>query len=160
MSQLTIAVQPGFSDLADSAIAGGQPLTDSNIQAISHNAKFGVVRCEFIYMGFFTSGNTVGTPTSPVDGYTYSRAECQYIAVVYSSRKPAAGFTPGQAAPPALANSVDGSGALLDCPYVLDINDSIGVLTSETNWASSGVVAGMTIKVYCLAQRLSVNVSD
>lgn len=160
MSQLTIAVQPGFSDLNDSAIAGGQPLTDANIQAISHNAKFGVVRCELIYMGFFTGGNTVGTPTSPVDGYTYGRAECQYIAYVYSSRKPAAGFTVGQTAPPALANTVDGSGSLLDCPYVLDINDSTGLLTFETNWSSSGVVSGGTIKVYCLAQRSSVNVSD
>ena len=32
MSQLTMASIPGFFDIADSAIAGGQPLTDDSIQ--------------------------------------------------------------------------------------------------------------------------------
>src|SRR3974377_403446 len=102
MSQLSFSSIPGFFDLGDSAIAAGQPLTDDSIAKISHKAKFGAVRCEIIYMGFFTAGNTVGTPTSPVDGYTYSRSEVMYIPILASSRSPAARFTPGQAAFPRL----------------------------------------------------------
>lgn len=160
MSQLTMSTIPGFFDLADSAIAGGQPLTDDSILKISHNAKFGAVRTEMIFMGFYTSGNTVPTPTSPVDGYAYARGECQFIGLPYSSRKPAGGFTPGQATPPGIASSADGSGNVIDMPYEFDINDSTGVLTWETQWTGNGIQAGGTIKVYCAATRASVNVSD
>src|SRR5580692_329045 len=108
MSQLLMASIPGFFDLADSAIAAGQPLTDYAILKLSHNAKFGAVRCEVIYMGFYGPGDTVPAPTSPVDGYTYSYAECLFIPLLYTSRTPAGGYTPGQATPPALANSDPG----------------------------------------------------
>ena len=52
MSQMLMSSIPGFFDLADSTIAGGRPLTDYALAKISHNAKFGAVRCEIIYMGF------------------------------------------------------------------------------------------------------------
>jgi hypothetical protein len=160
MSQLTMAVQPGFTDLADSAIAGGQPLTDANIQAISHNAKFGVVRPEIFYMGFFTSGNTVPTPTSPVDGYAYARTECAYIPVFASSRQPAGVFVAGQAAFPSLANTDLGTGSLVSVPYQLDINESTGILTCNVYFSGNASQAQGTVKVYCVAMRSSVNVSD
>ena len=85
MSQLTFASIPGFFDLADSAIAAGQPLTDDSISKISHNAKFGVVRAEQFYMGFYANGNTVAAPVSPVDGYAYSYAECLFFLIHSSS---------------------------------------------------------------------------
>ena len=160
MSQLTMASIPGFFDIADTAIAGGQPLTDDSIQKISHNAKFGAVRCELIYMGFFTSGNTVGVPTSPVDGYTYSRSEVMYIPILASSRSPAAGFTPGQSAFPSLATSDPGTGSLIICPCQLDINDTTGVVTCQTYWSTSGAENQGTVKVYAMCQRSSVSVAN
>jgi hypothetical protein len=134
---------PGFFDIQDTAIAGGQPLTDDSIQKISHNAKFSAVRCELIYMGFFTAGNTVGAP-----------------AILVSSRSPAAGFTPGQAAFPSLATSDAGTGSLIICPYQLDINDTTGAVTCQTYWSTSGAENQGTVKVYAMCQRSSVNTAN
>ena len=151
---------PGFFDLADSAIAGGQPLTDDSLLKISHNAKFGAVRCEVIYMGFYTSGNTVPTPTSPVDGYAYQRTECAFIPILASSRQPAAGFVPGQALFPALSPSDLGTGNLLIVPYQLDINDSTGVVTCQVFFSGNAAQNQGTVKVYCIATRSSANVNN
>lgn len=158
MSQLTFSSIPGFFDLADSVIVGGQPLTDDSILKISHNAKFAAVRVEIFYMGFFTGGNTVPTPTSPVDGYVYSRAECAYFPIFASSRQPAAGFVPGQATFPALAASDLGTGNLVSVPYQLDINDTTGQLTCQVYFSGNSAQAQGTVKVFCLGARSSVNV--
>jgi hypothetical protein len=160
MSQLTMSVIPGFFDIADSALAGGQPLTDDSILKISHNAKFGTVRSELIYMGFYTAGNTVPTPTSPVDGYAYQRSECAFIPILASSRQPAAGFVPGQATFPILANNDLGSGSLLVVPYEFDINDSTGLVTCQVYFSGNAAQNQGTVKVYCIAMRSSVNVPN
>jgi hypothetical protein len=138
MSQLTIAVQPGFFDLADSTLVGGQPLTDTTLTEISHNAKFGAVRHEKIYMGYYASGNTISPPQSPVDGYQYSYPECSFSIAGFCSRAPAPGFTPGQAAFPAIANTNQGAstGTILMMAY--DINDANGLVTITMDyWANS-----------------------
>jgi hypothetical protein len=160
MSQLTMAAIPGFFDIQDFAIAGNQPLTDDSIQKISHNAKFGAVRCELIYMGFYTSGNTVPTPVSPADGYAYSRQECAYLPIFASSRQPAAGFVPGQAQFPTLAQSDLGSGNLVMVPYEFDVNDATGVVTCQIYFSGNGAQNQGTVKVYALCQRSSVNVNN
>lgn len=157
MSQLTFSAIPGFFDLADSAIAGNQPLTDDSLQKISHNAKFAAVRCEIVFMGFYTSGNTVPPPVSPVDGYVYSRGECMFIPIFASSREPAAGFIPGQAAFPVLANTDLGTGALVMVPYMLDINDATGVVTCEVYFGGNGPQNQGTVKVYAICQRSSLS---
>lgn len=160
MSQLTFSSIPGFFDIGDSAISGGQPLTDESLLKISHNAKFGAVRCEVVYMGFFTAGNAVPTPVSPVDGYAYSRSEVAYVPVLASSRSPAAGFVPGQTAFPTLATTDPGTGGLIICPYQLDINDATGVLTCQTYWSTSGAENQGTVKIYAICQRSSVNTAN
>ena len=157
MSQLLMSSIPGFFDLADSSIAGGQPLTDYSLAKISHNAKFGAVRCEIVYMGFYGPGDTVPAPASPVDGYQYSYAECLFIPTLYSSRSPSPGYTPGQATPPALANSDPGQGSLIVCPYQLDVNDANGKVTIQTYWSQNGAQNQGTVKVMAICQRLSVN---
>jgi hypothetical protein len=53
MSQLSMSQISGFNDISNSSIAADSPLTDDSIQKISANAKFGAVRIERIYMGFF-----------------------------------------------------------------------------------------------------------
>ncbi|HEV2380341.1 MAG TPA: hypothetical protein VG206_11165 [Terriglobia bacterium] len=160
MSQLTMSVIPGFFDIADSALAGGQPLTDDSILKISHNAKFAVVRNEIIYMGFYASGNTVPTPTSPVDGYSYQRSECAFIPIFASSRQPAAGFVPGQASFPILANNDLGSGTIVVVPYELDVNDSTGLVTCQVYFSGNAAQNQGTVKVYCIAMRSTVNVAN
>lgn len=157
MSQLTFSAIPGFFDLADSAIAGNQPLTDDSLQKISHNAKFAAVRCEIIYMGFYASGSTVPPPVSPVDGYVYARSECMFIPVLASTRAPAPGFIIGQASFPVLANSDTYSGNLIAAPYQLDINDATGVLTCEVYGSANGAQAQGTVKVYAVCQRSSLS---
>jgi hypothetical protein len=159
MSQLTFASIPGFFDLADAAIAAGQPLTDDSISKISHNSKFGAVRAEQFYMGFYTNGNTVPSPVSPVDGYAYSRAECLFFLIHASSESPAAGFVPGQANFPAL-NPAAGSGSIVGTPFQMFIQPSTGTtpgqITLQNYYSTSGAVNEGTVAVYCLAQRLSV----
>lgn len=168
MSQMLMSAIPGFFDLADSTIAAGQALTDYALAKISHNAKFGAVRNEIIYMGFYGPGDTVATPVSPVDGYAYSYPECLFIPILYSSRQPAPGYTPGQSTPPALANVDLGSGVPLVCPYELDINDANGKVTVSiyfTGGQLGGTIGGSgggafaqgTVKVMAICQRLSVN---
>jgi hypothetical protein len=160
MSQLTMSATPGFFDLADSAIAGGQPLTDDSLLKISHNAKFAAVRTEVIYMGFYTSGNTVPTPVSPVDGYAYQRSECLFLPVLASSRQPAAGFVPGQATFPSLANNDLGTGNLLTVPYELDVDDATGLVTCQVYFSGNAAQNQGTVKVYCIAARSSVNAAN
>ncbi|HEX5481384.1 MAG TPA: hypothetical protein VFZ08_02005 [Terriglobia bacterium] len=157
MSQLTFSAVPGFFDLADSAIAGNQPLTDDSLQKISHNAKFAAVRCEMIYMGFYGSGDTVPVPVSPVDGYAYSRGECMFIPVFASSRQPAPGFIPGQDTFPALSNVDLGSGGLVVVPYVVDISDATGFITCQVFFTTGGAQSQGTVKVYAVCQRSSLN---
>ncbi|MGH9356763.1 MAG: hypothetical protein ACRD10_11595 [Terriglobia bacterium] len=157
MSQMTFNSVPGFFDLSDSAIAGNQPLTDDSLQKISHNAKFAAVRCEIIYMGFYASGNTVPTPVSPVDGYTYSRSECMFIPTLVSTRAPAPGFIVGQANFPTLANSDSYSGNLIAAPYELDINDATGLVTCQVYGSTNGAQPQGTVKVYAVCQRSSLS---
>src|SRR5207253_708009 len=120
MSQLTFNSIPGFFDISDSVLAGGQPLTDDTMLKISHNAKFAAVRTELLFMGFFQPGDAVPTPVSPVDGYAYSRAECLFLPILASSRSPAAGFVSGQKNFPVLASNDAGQGSLIVVPYQLD----------------------------------------
>jgi hypothetical protein len=159
MSQLTFASIPGFFDLADAAIAAGQPLTDDSISKISHNSKFSAVRAEQFYMGFYTNGNVVATPVSPVDGYAYARAECLFFLIHASSQSPAAGFVLGQALFPSLAPAA-GQGSIVGTPFQMYIQPAMGAnpgqIAVQNYYSTSGPVSEGTVAVYCLAQRLSV----
>lgn len=160
MSQLTFAAVPGFFDISSSVLAADQPLTDDTIQKISDNAKFAAVRYERIYMGFFKHGDTVGTPSSRVDGYAYSRAEVTYEWMRYSNRAPAGGFVSGQPAPPTPASSQPA--ALYDFG-AWDINDATGLVSLHTSyWDGSHETSTNDgiVKVYAHCQRLSVNESN
>lgn len=108
-SQLQISAPPSFTDLADSALAANNALTDTSLQAISRNAKFGCVRCETIYQGFFRNGDLIPMATSPVDAYLYSAAELQYDFQLYCSRAPGSGFISGQKSQPPISFSQPGN---------------------------------------------------
>ncbi len=162
MAQLTFASIPGFFDLADSAIVGGQPLTDDAIGKISHNAKFGAVRCELFYMGFFRNGDIIPVPTSPVDGYVYQRSELLFFLIHASTLSPGAGFVPGQALFPGLANPA-GQGTIVATPYVMFYVPSTGpppqgLVTLQNFYSISGAVNEGTVAVYGIGQRSSVQI--
>lgn len=163
MSQLSFTSVPGFTDVADSAIAGDKALTDNALQAVSHNSKFGIVRCELIIMGFYGDGDTIPTPVSPVDGYAYSRAECIFWWTIYSNRARQQPFTAGQQYPPPQSNSQPQNG-LYNFPGGWDINDLTGVVSLRTSYYSGGGAEVVTndgiIKVICVAQRSSISVAN
>lgn len=128
MSQLTFATVPGFVDLPDSILAADQPLTDYSLTKISNNAKFAAVRPETFY-GWYKNGETVLLPTSPVDGYDYSRAELEYEIAAFCSRS-ASGATNGATTKPARAGANGGNGSI----FLMDF------WVEEKNEANPGMV--------------------
>jgi hypothetical protein len=165
MSQLSLASIPGFFDIADSAMAAGQAVTDDILLKLSHNAKFAAVRGKQIYMGFYANGNTVPTPVDPDDGYAYARSECQFVWLIYSNRAPGAGFIPGQQLPAPIASSQAGN--LYNFPGGWDINDATGLVSLRTtyNTATGGGLTEVVnndgiVKVYANCLRSSINVAD
>lgn len=151
MSQLTFASAPIFNDLADASIGTDKALTDDAIQKISKNAKFGIVRPEIIFLGYYKNGDTVPTPVSPVDAYAYSTAEVVFDFQLYSTRAPASGFFSGQSTPPAIGVSQPGNlfwfTANINSAGVVALTVSYLKNSSETQ-TNDGIV-----KVYALCQR-------
>ncbi len=157
MSQMTMAEIPGFFDLPDANLASGQPLTTDAMVEISNNAKFAALRCEVFFMGWYANGATVPLPTSPVDGYKYSLAECQFSFDGLRTRAPGPGFVNGQQAAPAIADGNAGPGMLF--LLIWDIDDSTGTVSLVTHYYSAGGQETITndgcVKVRIFAQRLS-----
>lgn len=158
ISQLTLGSIPGFFDLADAAISAGQPLTDDSISKISHNAKFGAVRSEILYMGYFKDADIVPAPVSPVDGYTYTYAETVFVPIHASTLSPAPGFVAGQAAFPSTAPN-SGQGSVQATPWFMYIERSNEATPGKVHvgnyyWTSGGNTEG-TVMVIALCQRLS-----
>ena len=160
MAQLTFQAIPGFVDIADSALAADQPLTDYSITKISNNAKFAAVRPETFY-GWYRDSETTRLPTSSVDGYVYSRSELEYEIAAWCSRSPAGDATTnGAAAKPMRANSNDSAGTL----YLMDFwveeqnEPNPGLVHCEVHYWDNGTEAatnGGFVKVRTIATRLS-----
>lgn len=147
---------PAFTDIADADLAGDEPFTQALAQALNHNGKFAVARAERFDLGYYTSGNVVLPPVSPVYLWKYSISECTFEIELYSSRQPGSGFTPGQLTPPNLADDDIGSGALTCAPYSLIVDQTTGFVTCQMYFADSGATSQGTIRVKCTAQKLSV----
>ncbi len=148
-SQLQMSVQPTFSDLADSALAANNPLNDTAIRAVSRNAKFGAVRCESIYAGFFKHGDTVPPPISPVDFYAYSAAEILFDYEVFCSRAAGVGFVSGQKNPPPIAFSQSGNPFW----FTYDIDSSRIVQLNIAYADGTSAVHDGIVKVNAVGQR-------
>lgn len=61
----------------------------------------------------YQNGDTVPLPTSSVDGYAYSRAECVYLPVLTSSANPTTGITSGAGRQRFRSRSVNASTGLI-----------------------------------------------
>lgn len=166
MTQLTFAAVPGFYDLSDAVLAGDQPLTDDDMVKLNQNAKFAAVRTENIFMGWYKHADVIPTPISLVDGYAYARAECQFVIGGWGSTATPVGFISGQAARPSIDGGLPGgpsaAGEMLR--ILFDIDDATGTVYCQMNYYVPGGAETPThdgmIKVYCVATRSSVNVSD
>ncbi len=146
-----------FQDIPDSAFGGNQWPEQWAVQALSRNAKFAALRYRRFFMGYFTSFNVVPTPVGD-DGYQYSLTECIWRAQQVSSRQPnPSDFTPGQLTRPPLNDSDLGSGRLVGAPYTLYVERTTGMLICQQYFSDTGVANQGTVRVYCIAQRLSVN---
>ncbi len=155
---LTIATPPTFYDQPDAGYASNIPLTTTRMKRLNNNAKYGVVRNECIYMGFFKNGNVVPLPVSPVDGYTYSQAEVQYRARLTCSRPPAGGFTPGQKPWPGVASSGTGGGTVLYTYHnVDDASGLVNTIVSYFDGSKETVTSDGFCKVYATCQRADVS---
>lgn len=116
---LAFASAPGFFDLADTAFNLDAALTQTNIQQLNKNAKLSAVRSQIFYSGAYSNGQTVPVPTSPVDGYVYSRAELVYIAFWIHTVDPTTHITSG----PGRVRTKD-----------FGINVSTGVISTEVSY--------------------------
>lgn len=160
MAQLTFSVIPGFVDLADTALAADQPLTDYSLVKISNNAKFAAVRPETFY-GWYRDSETVRLPVSPVDGYAYARSELEYEIAAHCSRSPAGdAATNGAAAKPARANVNDGPGTLYLMDFWVEEKNEAnpGFVHCEVHYWNNGseiITNGGFVKVRTIATRLS-----
>lgn len=154
MSQLLFASVPAFNDLADATVAANKCITDQAIQRISNNAKWGAVRCEQVFMGFYKHGDTIPLPVSPVDGYAYSNSgspkEVVFLFELYSTRAPAASFQSGQSTSPAISNSQSGNIYWFtnDISTTGVVAISIGYTAASNTATHDGIV-----KVWALCQR-------
>jgi len=162
MSQLTLSSIPGFTDLPDSELVGDKPLTDEIMVAVNQNAKWAAIRTEH-FQGYYAEGETVGLPTSLVDGYTYTRPELRYEWSYYSPLAPT-GLTAGAADPPALdTESMQiGGGALDALEYTIAYVEhkamatpgKVHVLARVNNGTSVTVINQGVVMVTTIAERL------
>lgn len=144
-----MAASPAFTDIADATIAANVALTDTALQQISQNAKFGIVRPEYIYMGFYRHGDTIALPVSPVDGYSYAAGEVNFNFQLYSTRGVGTGFVSGQATPPPIAFSQSGNLFW----FTVDINSSRVVQLNMAYADGTATVHDGMIKVVAICQR-------
>jgi hypothetical protein len=146
--------------LPDSNLATDQPLTDYSLTKISNNAKFAAVRPETFY-GWYKDGETVQIPTSPVDGYVYSRPELEYEVAAWDARPPASGqATNGVTPKPARASVNSAAGTLFDIFFHVEEKSDAnpGLVHCFVSFWDNGTEhqtnSGM-VKVRVIATRLS-----
>jgi hypothetical protein len=158
MAQLIWATVPGAVDLPDSNLAADQALTDYSLTKISNNAKFAAVRPETFY-GWYRNGETVQIPTSPVDGYVYTRAELEYEVAAWCSRSPN-GATNGALTKPARGDVNDAPGVLYLMDFWVEEKNEAnpGLVHCYVSYWDSGTehpTSGGFVKVRTIATRLS-----
>jgi len=108
---------PAFVEVDSNDVNLGELLTDALIQQISDNAKSSILRPE-AFSSAKTHGQTVATPTSPVSGHVYVRADCIYIYSMTS--------TGGVPAP----------GAIRDWDY--EVDQATGLVSSLIHYGQGG----------------------
>jgi len=78
LASLVMATAPSYSAVTAGWMAQDAPFSQQLAQGLNGNAKFSVVNREVFYLGEYYNAQTVPMPVSPIDGYHYSAAECQF----------------------------------------------------------------------------------
>ena len=129
---LSLSSQPGFTDLEDSIFDAGNALSAANLKSLNADAKFAAVRNEQFW-GFYRHGETVALPTSPADGYTYSRSELLYSwSIFWTAAAP--GALNGTQTPPS-RGATSGGGTLLEFGGYVD--PSTGAVSCYSDYFST-----------------------
>lgn len=68
-----------FSEIDLSTILFANPLPASKLSQVNKNSQQASLMPEFFAPAHYADGDTVPLPTSPVDGYAYSRNELFYV---------------------------------------------------------------------------------
>jgi hypothetical protein len=139
----------------------GSYVTDDVMLQMSYTAKMGAVRTEFFNGGYYIGGNKVSLPTSPVDGYRYSKNEIGYAwsfvsssPVLFNNANVGQGeFTGGTKYFPWL--NVTNGETLLVVPYVIFI-DQDGNVTCQVYTNSGQQNDWGVLQVIIIGTRLSV----
>ena len=80
--QITIVgdtVADEFFEIPITKFVPGQPLTEEVVTQLAQNVKEGCYAVEFFGPTNHVNGDTISLPTSPTDGYNYTREELLYI---------------------------------------------------------------------------------
>ncbi len=129
MASLTLSTIPGFTAIPTSDFDAGNPATDTDLKALKSNAEFAAVRNEQFW-GYYKSGETVGLPTSPADGYTYARNELVYSYSFYWTGS-ATGACNGTHTAPG-RGATTGAGTVLQTGALVD--PATGVVTTNVSY--------------------------
>jgi hypothetical protein len=127
---LTLASQPGFSEVPDSAFDAGNAASAANLKSLNAAAKFAAVRTEEFW-GFYKNGEIVQLPVSPADGYTYSREELRYTWSVFWTGAPPSGALNGTQSTPT-RGATSGSGQILQMGFLVD--QSSGAVSCDVDY--------------------------
>jgi hypothetical protein len=69
------AIANGFAEITPSVFTPGASLRASSLLQLMKNIREAACSCEFFGPATYHNGNTVPLPTSPIDGYAYTRDE-------------------------------------------------------------------------------------
>ena len=151
MAALTLATQPGFTDVDPAHFNTGAAASDVDIKAVNDNAKFGTVRNEQFW-GYYKNGETVALPVSPADGYAYTRGELVYTWSWYWTGG-AGSACNGTQAPPS-RGATSGAGTMLQMGAVVDaVTGAVSTVVSYFKTAQTDTTDGI-LMVMVHAQRL------
>jgi hypothetical protein len=76
---LIASANPAFTELASSTFLPGATLRASTMLTLQRNSRAALLVPEFFGPTTHVDGDVIALPTSPIDGYVYTRAELTYI---------------------------------------------------------------------------------
>lgn len=143
-ADLVMATSPSYSAITAGWIAQDKPLTQQLARGLNDDAKFSVVNREVFYLGEYYDGQTVTLPTSAIDGYTYTAAECKFQ---FSWRWTTLGNA-SQMTEPLVSLGQMG-------PMQASVNSS-GVVSTNVEYITDGLFGGTSITNMSTHGRLAV----
>ena len=134
---MSLAITGGpytFVEVTEPQLDSGEVIAQALLQAINADVLVAVGMVEDFW-GYYRVGETVGLPTSPLDGYTYKRSELLYAWEIFSTAAAPGALNGTQAAPAPGAPS--GTGQILQMGFSID--QGSGVISGVAQYGPVGV---------------------